>query len=91
MVHSYRCALRQKGGEVPLKIKALTKWREGCLNQGDVITEEGMKCVLNALHPYKVKRDLVQMFSPAKEQYHTFVRINRSPYWLYEGLRPHKK
>lgn len=32
-----------------------------------------------------------QMFSSAKEQYHTFVRINRSPYWLYEGLRPHKK
>lgn len=91
MVRSHRCALRQKGDEVPLKIKALTKWCEGCLNQGDVITEEGMKCVFNALHPYKVKRDLVQMFSPVKEQYHTFVHINRSPYWLYDGLHPHKK
>ncbi len=50
-----------------------------------------MKCVLNALHPYKIKRDLVQMFSPAKEQYHTFVRINRSPYWLYDGLHLQKK
>lgn len=90
-MHSYRYTLRQKGDEIPLKIKTLTEWHEGCLDQGDIITDESMKCVLNALHPYKAKLNLVQMFSTVKEQYHTFVRINRSPYWLYEGLRPHKK
>ena len=46
-----------------MKIKTLTEWHEGCLDQGDIITDESIKCVLNALHPYKAKLNLVQMFS----------------------------
>ena len=34
-----------------------------------------MKCVLNALHPYKIKRDLVQMFLPRSSTIRLFVSI----------------